>query len=108
MKVIKLANNETIELKINFLTIKVLKDVGAMKMDFKSEDPEVQIEIASKLIYAILYSCGKRLTMDDALALVPLGEDDAFSELFEEFGKQMEAFEKKTQSRSNLNEQLKR
>ena len=108
MKLIKLANDETLNISINFLTIKTLSDLGAMKMDFKTEDPEIQIALASKLIYAVIYSSGKTLTMDDALRLVPIGEDDVFEALFDEFGKQMEAFQKKTESRQILQNQLKK
>lgn len=104
MKLIKLANDETLNLSINFLTLKTMRELGLMKVDFKSVDPEVQVDIITKLIYSIMFANGKKLTMDDALALVPIGNDDAFMEIFAEFGEQMEAFQKKTEARSNLSQ----
>lgn len=106
MKVIKLADHSTLEFNVNFLTIKMLTDQGLTDANFTSEDPKVQIDIASRLLYVLLYSNGKKLTMEDALALIPLGEEDTLLDLIDEFKTRMEIFQKKTASRAQLNEQL--
>lgn len=101
-KLIKLANGETLDFNVNFLTIKMLTDQKLFEADFESEDPSVQVDIASKLLYALLYSNGKKLTMEDALQLVPLDEEDTLMELIDEFKTKMEIFQKKMDSREKL------
>lgn len=104
MKLIKLANGETLELNINFLTLKLIMDMKLfdnVKED-KEGNPTEQFDIAGKLIYAIMYSNGKKVTEEEALALVPIGDGDAFFDLFNEFQTKMEEFKKKAESRMNL------
>ncbi|HAM62121.1 MAG TPA: hypothetical protein DCP62_00175 [Erysipelotrichaceae bacterium] len=105
-KFIKLANDETIEMNVNFLTLKSMGDQGLFTADFASENIKDRIDIAAKLIYALMYSNGKKVTMEDALRLVPIGEEDTLMELIEEFQLRMEAFQKKTASREQLKAQL--
>lgn len=104
MKIIKLANNESLELNINFLTLKLIMEMGLFdKRETKEEDdPVEQFNIAGKLIYAIMYSNGKKVTEEEALALVPIGDEDSFFELVNEFQTKIEQFKKKAEAQSNL------
>jgi hypothetical protein len=102
MKLIKLANGESLELNINFLTIKLLMKEGLFDKKVEDEDPIEQFNVAGKLIYAIMYSNGKKVTEEDALALVPIGDEESFFDLINEFQESMEKFKKKMESRKNL------
>lgn len=104
-KVIKLSNGESMLIKINMLTIKLFLESKTAKKDLSNSDkidPAEMSEIISEMIYFIMYSNGKKITMEDALALVPVDEEDAFTVLFDEFSQKVELFGKKMEARANL------
>ena len=104
-RLIKLTNGETLEIGINFLTIKKLMETDYGHTDFKKikdlESSEV-IGLMADLIYCIMYSNGKKISKEDALQLVPVGDDDAFNDLIDEFSDKMEKFGKKVEARSKI------
>ena len=122
MKLIKLANGDTLNLTINFLTIKLVMESGLMKKlgDISKLRPEraegdqtplseeenldsiEKINMTGKLLWAIMYSNGKKVTEDEALRLIPLEEEDAFWEILDEFTEKSKQFAKKAEARSNL------
>lgn len=101
MKLVKLKDGSTLDIKVNMLTLKILGDMG-IDIDKAQGDTGGQIKLVARMIYAILYSNGKRLTEDDALELVPLDDTDVFFDLIEGFKEEVEKFQKKTQDRLNL------
>jgi hypothetical protein len=107
MKIIKLANGEALELNINFLTLKLIMESKVLK-DEDTQDPLEQIKVAGKLIWAIMYSNGKKVTEEDALALIPIGDDKETEEVFfillEEFKARAEQFKKKMETKAQLNQ----
>lgn len=107
MKLIKLANKETLELNINFLTLKLIMESKVLSKE-DTKDPVEQLKVAAKLIWAIMYSNGKKVTEEDALALVPIGDETETEEVFfillEEFKARAEQFKKKMESRAQLNQ----
>jgi antitoxin component YwqK of YwqJK toxin-antitoxin module len=129
MKLIKLANGETLNLAINFLTIKLVIESGIMQklekiskaeklrkeeaklkglelsekeLQSNPEDSVESIKLTGKLLWAIMYSNGKKITEEDALALIPLEEEDSFWEIIDEFTEKSKEFAKKAEARSNL------
>lgn len=88
MRDIELTNGERLEIKINFLTIKIIND---LKSKNKTEN---DFDAACKVIYAIMRSNGKMVSEEEALALMPLDSDVIF-DVFEEFKKKSEGFKKK-------------
>ena len=101
MKLVKLKDGSTLDIKVNMLTLKILGDMG-IEIDKVQGDTGGQIKLVARMIYAILYSNGKRLTEDDALELVPLDDTDVFFDLIEGFKEEVEKFQKKTQDRLSL------
>lgn len=113
MKLIKLTNGETLELKVNMLTIKMLKDQGALtivnKLDKGDEVSfDDQVDVASALFHIILYSNGKKVTQDDALQLIEFGDSDIFFEIINGFKSELEMFQKKMEDHKSLNSMLKK
>ncbi len=109
MQQVKLADGRTVELKINFLTVKLLatnKNLTKFDQDLDSDDPEKQFEALGGLLHAILRSNGVSVTEDEALALIPL-EDEAFFNMIDETQKQFENFKKKMEARKTFAQNLK-
>lgn len=95
---IVLNNGSVVEIKINFLTIKTMGEIGLKKLQKKFEknknDEDLKMIIASKMVYVILRSSGLMVTEDEALMLVPM-DDDTIVNLFKEFEEKMNKFKKK-------------
>jgi len=106
MKLIKLANGENLEMNVNFLTLKIIMEAKLFEKEI-SDCPSEQIKIAGKLIYAVLYSNGKKISEDEALTLIPLGEEETIFDLIDEFQKKVEQFKKKAETRLNLEKMMK-
>lgn len=102
MREIKLSDGSLLEIKVNFLTLKLIVDCGidelVKKNQKKPKDIKIQTELASKMIYVILRSNGKRVDEEEACRLVPL-DDNEVNDLFNEFSERMEKFKKKQENR---------
>ncbi|MDU3790412.1 MAG: hypothetical protein E7G55_08605 [Erysipelotrichaceae bacterium] len=98
MKDIRLADGSLLSVGINFHTIKLISDINLNKkmkrLEKKPKDARLQMDIAAKLIYVILRSNGRRIDEEEAMQLIP-PDEDAITEIFEEFAKKMQIFEKK-------------
>lgn len=96
---VKLANGELISIKVNFLTLHLIKKYKIDKLTEKTarlekkynslEDKttkealslfdkiqDTQFETASKIIYVILRSNGKKLDFEETLALCPFDPEE--------------------------------
>lgn len=107
MNEVRLTNGELLEININFLTIKILNDAGIKKIDklMKSKSDRAQFDALGYITYAILRSNGKKVDLEEALALVPL-DADAIYTLISEFSQKMKAFQKKTSSSKIRNQMI--
>lgn len=97
MKDIRLTDGTILEIKINFLTIKMLADLNIEKLSKgieKNPSDKKSIELAGKIIYAIIRSNGRRVDEEDAMMLVP-ADDKVINQLFLEFKEKIEVFKKK-------------
>jgi hypothetical protein len=102
---IRLENGELMTVRINFLTLKLIIDnkIDALEKRMKKEKDkdkkqQLQMKIASKMIYIILRSNGKRVDEEEALTLVPADPEEIYA-LFEEFKNRLEDFKKKETSK---------
>ena len=100
-KDIRLTSGELLEVNVNFLTLKLIMDNGIDKLEKKiakakndDEKNQLSMELASKMIYVILRSNGKKVDDEEALMLVPLAVED-IQNLFTEFGEKLNEFKKK-------------
>ncbi len=101
---IRLSDGSLLEVNLNFLTVKILSESNIDQLDEKMRKlqesnnldqlPKLQMKIASKVIYAILRSNGKKVDMEEALALVP-ADDDTLELLLEEFERRASKLKKK-------------
>jgi len=101
MRLVKLNDGSTMEIKVNMLTLKLLGQ-NLPEFDGNLEDPGKGLEAIAKLIYVILYSNGKKISEEDALALVPVDESDSFMDIIVGFKDEVDKFQKKSQSRLSL------
>ena len=96
---IRLSDGSLIEVKINFLTIKLLNSLKLEKLQKQMQkspnNKELEFEAVGKLIYAILRSNGKKVDEEEAMMLIP-ADDSTLSQLITEFSEKMEKFKKKT------------
>lgn len=127
-----LTNEETVSLTVNFLTIKMVMESGMFKKhkDFfdrmsekekneKSDDENISksdegsdeenyedniatMSILGKFFWCVLYSNGKKVPEEDALALIPVGGDDTIWEMLDEFTVKAEQFRKNMAARANM------
>ncbi len=102
MKFITLTDKSTIEIKVNMKTIQMLSSKEFEVINNKDATKEEQMNIVAGLLYAIIYSNGRKISKDDALMLIPIDESDAFFDLIEEFKIQVSNFQKKMESRASL------
>lgn len=98
---IRLSDGSLIEVKINFLTIKLLNSLKLEKLQKQMQkspnNKELELEAVGKLIYAILRSNGKKVDEEEALMLIPV-DDSTLSQLITEFSEKMEKFKKKQEN----------
>lgn len=97
MKDIRLTDGSILNIKINFLTIKLLADLNIEKLAKEIDDnpsDKKNIDLAGKIIYAIIRSNGRRVDEEEAMMLVP-ADDTVLAQLFFEFKEKMEVFKKK-------------
>lgn len=97
---IRLENGELLSVKVNFLTLYLIKKTGIDKLQKKLETAkkeeieDLNIEIAAKMIYVILRSNGKKVDEEEAMMLVPIDAGE-IENLFIEFKNKMEKLKKK-------------
>ena len=109
-KDIRLSNGELLNVNINFLTLKLISDLGIDKLEKKlakakteEEKTRISLDITGKMIYIILRSNGKRVDEEEAMMLVPMDVED-IQNLFEQFGKKMDDFKKKEELKAKERE----
>ena len=100
-KDIRLSNGELLNVNINFLTLKLISDLGIEKLEeqlnkaeTEEEKTRISLDITGKMIYVILRSNGKKVDEEEAMMLIPMDVED-LQNLFEQFGQKMDAFKKK-------------
>ena len=97
---IRLENGELLSVKVNFLTLYLIKKTGIDKLQKKLKTAkkeaieDLNIEIAAKMIYVILRSNGKKVDEEEAMMLVPIDAGE-IGKLFIEFKNKMEKLKKK-------------
>ena len=94
MKLITLSDGSKLEVKINWLTLKLLAEENLDSIDVDNLTGFQELEATTSIIYAILRSNGKKIDKDEALSLIPV-EDETIFELFKQFQDKMEVFKKK-------------
>lgn len=108
-KDIRLTDGTILEIKINFLTIKILEELQLHKLEKKMEenpnDEKIAIEVASKILYAIIRSNGRKVDEEEALMLIPCDET-AIQEIMRDFGEQFEKIKKKESSNKKNTKKL--
>lgn len=105
MNDIRLADGSILNIKLNFLTMKILQKSNVDKLEKKykkSKDSATMLEIVSKVIYAILRSNGKAVTEDEALMLIPMDDSDVLELIMRDFEVEMKKLEKKQGAKPNL------
>lgn len=117
MNDVLLTNGELLAIKVNFLTLYLIKKQGIDKDSITLENREkklakienkksreyftlkdkiesMQLEVASKMIYVILRSNGKMVTFEEALMLCPMDTEE-IQKLIMSFKNEMEKVKKK-------------
>lgn len=118
---ILLSNGEILQIKINFMTLylirkekvdkaterlkfkeKKLKEIKSRNSkeyrDLKEKIDDQQMDIAAQMIYVILKSNKKNITFEDALMLCP-ADTTQIQKLIDSFAKQMQIIKKKEDMR---------
>lgn len=118
---ILLSNGELLQIKINFMTLYLIRkekvDKATQRLKFKEtrlkgmksknskeyrdlneKINDQQMDIAAQMIYVILKSNKKNITFEDALMLCP-ADTSQIQKLIDSFAKQMEIIKKKEDMR---------
>lgn len=96
-KLITLTDGTKIEVKVNFMTLYLIKKSGLDRVINKKHLSESEnMEAAAKLVYVILRSNGMKVDKEEAMILTPMDPEEIRT-LFEEFGKRVEKYKKKEQ-----------
>ena len=118
---ILLSNGELLQIKINFMTLYLIRkekiDKASERLKFKEKKlkgiksrnskeyrdlnekiEDQKMDIAAQMIYVILKSNKKNITFDDALMLCP-ADTSQIEKLIDSFAKQMENIKKKADMR---------
>ena len=99
-KLITLTDGTKIEVKVNFMTLYLIKKSGLDRVINKKHLSESKnMEAAAKLIYVILRSNGMKVDKEEAMILTPMDPEEIRT-LFEEFGKRVEKYKKKEQAKT--------
>lgn len=97
-KDIRLSDGSILEIKVNFLTVKLMEELKleslSNRLKKEPNNKKLQLDMASKLIYAIIRSNGRKVDMEEAMILVP-ADDRILSEIFTDFANKMEKIKKK-------------
>lgn len=106
-KTIQLTDGTSLEVKVNFATLYYMNKMRLQKLiNKKNMSDDDNMEAAANLIYVILRSNGRTVTMDEAMILTPM-DIDVLKELFDEFGKKVEKYKKKEQAKQDMKKMTK-
>ncbi|MCI5919083.1 MAG: hypothetical protein MRZ75_07170 [Roseburia sp.] len=106
-KTIQLTDGTSLEVKVNFATLYYMNKMRLQKLiSKKNMSDDDNMEAAANLIYVILRSNGRTVTMDEAMILTPM-DIDVLKELFDEFGKKVEKYKKKEQAKQDMKKMAK-
>ena len=111
---VELTDGTRLVVNINFATLYYMQKTHADKIVAKAKkrcksksDEDVKLtddesmEIAAKMIYAILRSNGRTVTFDEALMLCP-ADTESIKQLFEDFNSKMKKFKKKETAKKTI------
>lgn len=107
---IDLTDGTRIDLKINFGTMYFLKKSKADKMMKKADvmskkgkkiSDDLMLEIAAKVIYAVLRSNGQKVTFEEALCLMPT-DPESLQEVVDAYSEEVEKYKKKEQAKTQM------
>lgn len=102
-KIVTLTDGTKLEIKVNFMTLYMIQKNGLGKFLNRKSEKELDnlsdnenMEMAAKLIHAILRSNGLKVDKEEAMMLTPM-DPEAIKILFEEFEKRVKEYKKKEQ-----------
>lgn len=111
---VELTDGTRLVVNINFATIYYMQKshvgriVDKAKKRSKTKDTEnikftddESIDMAAKMIYALMRSNGRQVTFDEALMLCP-ADTESIKKLFSEFNEKMEKYKKKETAKAVL------
>lgn len=107
---IDLTDGTRIEVKVNFGTMYHLQKSGANRLATKIEKKQKakkkitedeQMEFSAKVIYALLRSNGRKVTFDEALALIPT-DTESIQAVIDAFNEELEKTKKKEEAKKNM------
>lgn len=103
---IELTDGSKLNIKVNFATLYYIKKSGLEKfMKKKKTTEDDDMEMAARLIYVILRSNGRDVTMDEAMMLVPI-DDEVITQVYNDFKDKLEKYKKKENSRKQMKAQM--
>ena len=106
-EVIELTDGSRLDIKISFATIYYLQKSKLDKMlEGKSTEDlsdDEAMDVSAKLIYALLRSCGKNVSFDEALQLVP-PDTEVIQDLLTQFTDKLEKYKKKEEAKRKTRE----
>lgn len=105
---INLKDGTRLEIKMSLATLYYLgqSDKGRL-MDKKDLTSGESMMMAGHIAYAVLRSAGKKVTFEEAMSLVPM-DDKSINALIDAFGKQVDDYAKKKQSKTYMANQGKK
>lgn len=107
---INLMDGTRIEAHVNFATIYYLEESGAVALQKKLKEKEDKgikptdmesMKMASKVMYSILRSNGKKVTVDEAMALIP-PDTSEIENIMNIFQSQLENYKKKENAKQTM------
>lgn len=114
---VELTDGTRLAVNINFATIYYMQKshvdriVNRAKKRSKTKDTEKikftddeSIDMAAKMIYALMRSNGREVTFNEALMLCP-ADTESIKVLFSEFSEKMEKYKKKETARQTMRKQ---
>lgn len=95
-KILHLTDGTTISAKVNFATLYYMRKSGVESFIPADGDPDEDdaLEIAARMLYVLLCSNGRPVTLQEALVLCPIDIDEVQA-VFDDFRERLEAFKKK-------------
>ena len=103
-ELVELTDGTKLEIKLSFATIYYLQKSKLDKMldgrDTKELTDDEAMEASAKLIYALLRSCGKSVSFDEAMRLVP-PDTEKIELMLTDFTNKLEKYKKKEEAKHN-------
>lgn len=106
-RVLHLTDGTTISAKVNFATLYYMKKSGVQSYIPEEGDPEEDdaLEIAARMLYVLLCSNGRPVTLQEALVLCPIDVDEVQA-VFDDFRSRLEDYKKKQDAKQVTREFL--